>query len=150
MATHAIQPIVPASLDKIKRGTLRILEANSSTYKKGALLIITSNRVAEASADPTGVYAIAAQDGQNGTDKYTEVWRVNAGDLFEGSLEGTSAASSIVNNVGTVKDAGGYWKLDAAETEDIATIERVAPNSEVGDTNARVYFTFDAANVLNG
>lgn len=149
MATYGILPIAPFDLEYVRSGALNILEANSSTYKKGAFLVLTSNRVAEAAADPTGVLAIATRDGQNGTDKYTEVWPAKAGVLFEGTLTGVVATTDIGINVGVAKDGTtSYWNLVVAETEDTVTIKSLAPGYEIGDTNARVLFTFDSANIL--
>lgn len=146
--TGAYGPILPWDIEILREGTLTGIEAATQSWKKGAFLINSSGSLAQAAADPTAVRGIALKDATGTTGKSVEYWPIKAGKLYAIVFDGTIAQSDIYSNVGTAKDATtGYWSAVAAETEDILTIQALAPGWAIGDTKPYVLVTFDAANI---
>lgn len=128
------------------------LEANSSTFKKGAVLQWNgSGRLAEAGVDPVDILGVALEDGENGTSKACRFCPAMPGVIFsgqidDGTLNGTYAlvAADLGTAYGLTKDAGtGYWYVDKSKTGAQARAIVVGFGSAAAaDLNARILFIF--------
>ena len=128
------------------------LEANSSTFEKGAVLRYNgSGRLAEAGVDPVDIVGVALEDGENGTDKKCRLCPAMPGVIFsgqidDGTLNGTYAlaAGDLGTAYGLTKDAGtGSWYVDQSKTGAQARVIVVGfGGAAAADLNARVLFIF--------
>lgn len=126
-------------------------EVAAATWKAGALLVRDANGfMAECAADPTTIWGVAVNDGQNlaasGTKKCAVI-RAKPGLLFEGTLVGTLAQTMAGENYGFTKNASGYWEIVPAELEDTATVQSWSSRMPIGTVDPVVEFTFDQANI---
>lgn len=159
MSTGTYAPIVPWDLEVIRIGTVPgLIEAASQSWKAGALLILSSGKVATAGTAPSTVSFIAMKDATGTTNSPVLAWPIMPGRLYEMTVVGSGAAgifaqADIGGNIGVLVDATtGIWYGDNADTGDQVTIKALAPGGPaggwaVGDTKARALVTFDSANV---
>ncbi len=154
MSVGVYLPIVPFSQNIFDRGTVALDEKASSTFKKGAPIILASGVADEASTGPSTVAYIAAEDAHNGaTDGLYKIlaWRVVAGDQWEVSFEDSFAIADYGGNYGIVKDATtGFWFVDDADSGDQAFVVRPVQTpslGNIGDTKWRGIIEFQTANI---
>lgn len=154
MAAGIYGPIRPFSANIFARGTERLPEKASGTWKVGAPLVFNSGYVEEAGTAPSTVRFIAAEDGHNGgTDgaEYCLVWPIGSDDIWEASFEDSLAIADNGGNYGIVKDAtSGYWYVDDGDSAD--QVESLGPLvtpqlGAVGDTKWRGKIKFQSANI---
>jgi len=134
---------------------VRVPEAASATFKKGALVVSTSGYTDECGADPALILGVATKDGQNGTasgDKEQEVEVAMPGTLFMGNLSNAAdtavgAATDRFLPLGVLRDATSEtWFVDTGETsaDRVVIWEFWLQDAEVmGDVRTRVLFQFD-------
>jgi|SRR6185503_20612033 len=148
MTTFNIGPIALWDLELIREGTQMGVEDATEAWVEGALLVNASGKLAEASADPTALRGIAKKAASGTTSAPVEYWPIKPGRLYEATWIGTIAQTDFYANVGFTRDSTTkFWYLDTAQTEDTAQVVALAPGSTLSDTNPRVLFTFDSANV---
>lgn len=152
--TRAYLPIEPFSPGPHTRGQLWIAEKASQTFKRGALIIVTSGYALEASAAPATIAYIAAEDAHNGaTDGLYQigVWTIAPGDLWYISHKQALAQTDLGGNYGLVRDsATGFWYSDSADTNDQVTMRSYPSGpggSAIGDLQSRAIFSIDSANI---
>lgn len=144
----AIQPRDPRIFEE---GAKEYPEAASQTYKKGALVILSSGTIAEAGAAPATVFGIALKDGNNAADTSTNalVYPIKGNEDFSITLlESLTQAMLGSQDCGVVKDATtGVWYASTADGGAQVRIVDYAKgpafnNLGVGDTKARVVVNF--------
>ncbi len=126
-------------------------EANSQTFKSGEVVYLVSGKVtACASATPTQILGIAAEDANNNSASADiGVWVANADTLFEGNMSNGSqaGAASSTAYVGLRKaldyDSTNHkYYISTSGTSPRVTIIDNSPRDTVGDTGGRVLFQF--------
>jgi len=125
-------------------------EGATQTFKKGAPLVVSSGYLIEASADPTEIFGIAEEDGENASAgvKSTRFMRPTPGNTFEGTFSnGGTAVALAQTDLGvdygiTKDDTTGFWYVDKAKTTTSARVTIVGFRDAVGATDARVFFVF--------
>ena len=81
------------------------LEANSSTFEKGAVLRYNgSGRLAEAGVDPVDIVGVALEDGENGTSKECRFCPAMPGVIFSGQIDDGTLEKSAVEVCAQLKD----------------------------------------------
>jgi hypothetical protein len=102
-------------------------EAITSTFKKGALVLVNSSGyLTECGADPALILGCAERDGQNGAANGTKnqfVELASPGVLFRGYLDtsggegaGTTAQGDLFKAYGVAKNAAtGFWYVDKSD-----------------------------------
>ena len=128
--------------------TVRLPEAASQTFKKGALVALNaSGYLAECGADPTAVCGVAAEDGHNGSaagDYNLKLWVANDDTIFLANLGGSSvtALTDVARPMGVVA-ASSLWHVDKTDlTNTVVKVIGLDTRDTVGDTNGRVLFQF--------
>ena len=130
------------------------LEANSSTFKIGALLTRNANGLmAEGGADVNMIYGVATRAGQNNTPsggsyKTVSFTPVLPGTILEGNLvlaaDGNLTlvgASHVGLRCGVIKrttESDTPWAFDAGDTTDVR-VKVIGLKDASGDVNGRVY-----------
>lgn len=152
--TRAYLPIEPFSPGPHARGQLWVAEKASQTFKRGTPIIITSGFGLTASAGPSTIWGIAAEDAHNGaTDGLYQIgyWTIAPGDLWYVSLKQALAQTDIGGNYGLVLDATtGFWYADTADTNDQVTVRGYPSGpggTAIGDLQSRVIVSIDSANI---
>lgn len=155
MAAGTYLPISPFSPEIYSRGTLPMKELASQTFKKGALIILDSDGYAlEASAGPSTIWGIAAEDAHNGaTDGLYDVavFPLTDADLWEASAEDALAQTQIGDDYGLVKDStSGAWYVDSGAAGDqvsVVAFKQTPSLGAIGDTKARIIVKFNSGNI---
>ena len=133
------------------------LEADSSTYKKGAPLIYNgAGRLAEGGVDAVDLVGTVEQDGQNGTSKTARFSPATSHVIFEGQIDDTTlngsyaqVATSLGLKYGITKEAAsGKWYLDTTKTDARVRVLVVGLKDAAAALYPRVYFTFLRATTI--
>lgn len=144
---------IHASLFGVEPAQLPFPEADSQTFKQGALVTLASGKLAECGADPAAILGLAVADGQNVVGAANVgVELITPDSLVIMSVKGTddaneTAAADVGASFGVVKDASGHWCVDKDDT----TAKRVTVVRLVdaaGTANGQVEVTFVVANLL--
>lgn len=127
------------------------LEANSSTFKIGSVIIVNaSGLLTEGGVNPVSIFGIAAQAGQNGTSKVGQFQPAAPNLVFEGQLDTTAGGLALAQTdlgaqYGITKDSTStFWFVDVTKTGANARVTLVGFRDAVLATTARVYFIFKA------
>lgn len=125
------------------------LEAATQSFKKGAVLIESSGKVAIAAADPTAdILGIAAADASGVTDREVLYYPALPGMVFEATFEDQTnedhalAAANFYGNFAAQVDSAGNWYVDENDTTNTC-VHIVGAKDAVGVTRARVYVSFE-------
>lgn len=138
---------------------LHVLEGASQTYVRGEIGYRTGGYFEEITGNtPAVIYGVAAADGANDSDAETDndvevpVYLAAEGNVFEGNMLEAAAADHVLvaSDLGTPMaiqrvTADGKVYLNAAVKAGTSVrvfVHKVAAGSAIGDTNARVLFTF--------
>jgi len=130
-------------------------EGASQTFVKGEMVNMVSGLLTELSSD-TGstIYGVAADDARNGTAGQYKcgVYMADPNTLFEANMLTTAAADYVLTqaDLGTpmaiqrvTADSRVYLNAATKAGANVRVfVHAVAKNSLVGDTNARVLFSF--------
>jgi len=146
---------------------LTLKEAASQTFVKGELVYISGGYVTEigssgavaVATDPV-IYGVAAQDAHNDDsngDSDVSVFLITPQTLFEANYKASGSNKVVAQtDLGTVaglyRDTGDskvYVDSGAKTpgTNVLVFVHRLAKDSAIGDTNARVLFTFFQNNI---
>lgn len=133
-------------------------EAANQTFPQSGLIILDANGAVTglSGADDAVAWGVAENPGQNGTNKKARVFRLTTDLVFIGSVLGAAAANYVLTQadmgpMGVNYDAASkQWHLDASEqggADDRVFVIKPAPDTEIGDTNGKVYFKFLPASI---
>jgi hypothetical protein len=145
MATIALGPLeVKGTMSGNAPQVLSLPETASSTFRTGAILVLTSGFVAEAGADPTPILGVAAEPGHNGATNglfNTLVYIANNDTIFYGNMSGKASAVTDVGLAYSVVKTGNNWHVDGADAAARrVVVVQLDPRDAVGDTNHHVHF----------
>lgn len=135
--------------------SFELVEGASQTFVLGELVVVDAGYVIEIASDTPGVIlGMAAADAGNdpaGTNRIS-VYTADPDNIFEGNVLGTGAADHVLLQ----SDLGGTMAIQRVTADSKVYLDAsikggastrvyvwdVAPGSAVGDTNARVLFSF--------
>jgi hypothetical protein len=125
------------------------VEAAAQSWKKGAILIESSGKVAIASADPTSaILGVAAGDASGVTDAKCLFYPARPGMVFEATYEDQNSENhalvqgDLYTNHALQVDGNGIWYVDENDTTNTAVVI-VGHKDALGTTRARVFVEFE-------
>lgn len=129
--------------------TMEGVEAAGQSWKKGAVLIESSGKVAIASADPTSaILGVAAGDASGVTDAKCLFYPARPGMVFEATYEDETnenhalVQGDLYTNHALQVDSNGIWYVDENDTSNTAVVI-VGHKDPIGTTRARVFVEFE-------
>ncbi len=131
------------------REPMYLPEAAGQTFKIGDLVYLASGKITVCAHDANfgAPFGFAGANATGTTDTILPVFPIVQGDVFEGYISGTLAASMFAGNANcsfaltTDAAAGGSWIIDTA-THDHHVANIIGPLDPIGTVNGRVYFVF--------
>jgi hypothetical protein len=119
-------------------------EAASQSFKRGDFVLLSSGKVTICGSDPAAVLGVAAQDASGVTDTPVKVYIADKSTVFVGNLSSAIVSTVALVGVryGTLLESGIFTVNTADTTGPTVTIIGLDGRDAVGDTNARVHFTF--------
>lgn len=131
---------------------LQQLEAAGQTYQDGELVLLVAGLMTEIGDNPALIYGVARKDATGVTSTPGNVWLLNNTTIFEANVVGAASA----DRVGVQADVGAVMALIRNTTlnktflngavqagaNTRVFVHGYAKDSEVGDTNPRMLFTF--------
>ena len=122
------------------------IEASTQTYKKGALMVFSSGKVAEnGNANPTADSIGFSTHAFQGVDKQVKIAVAAPGTVFEGTFSNAGTPVAVAQtDVGVAHGVNrdgstGLWYVDKADTNG-TFVRIVAIKDPIGTLDARVYF----------
>lgn len=119
-------------------------EKAAQTFAAGAVLQLSSGYlIGSATGTLSTGYGIAMYDGQDlaaDGDAKASIFRFEQGKMYEGTLNGVFAQTSIGTTAKIAQASGGIPTFTVETGSDKRwRIQGLAPGWDVGDTNARIY-----------
>ena len=157
MANPILFPMIPGPSYGLSAHPLEnVLEVNSATYKKGAILVMSANLLAEGGANPVQIAGVANIPGQNGTSKTGQFHPAIPSFVFEGQIDDATlnntyalVAGDLMAQYGISKDpTSSLWFVDKSKTGANARVTVVRFKDAVAALNPRVYFIFKVSQTL--
>lgn len=147
MARLAVQvaPLEGKSAIPVRHGPA----AASETWKKGAVLVDSSGRLAEGSANPSPIIGVAVAP-ITSSSADDDVMYVPAEDnVFEMSIDDSSdlgngaiAQADLYKEYGITEDSAGVWYVDKNKTGANGRVKIMKFKDASGTTQGRVYVKF--------
>lgn len=124
-------------------------EAASQSWKKGAVLIESSGKIAIAANDAVAaILGVAAGDASGVTDREVLYYPAMPGNVFEATFEDEAnqdyalLIADLYTNHSIMVDSGGIWYVDKNDTTNTA-VEIIGYKDALGTTRARIFVVFE-------